>query len=182
MALREQLLVFEKGGSEVFSGVVVVVQMDFDLAEARPAKLGQGVQVRRSVFLNGIEKRMPWRAPVTVTEISETAGIVSDPAAHTGPCYFCRSRCPTRFVVVRETEEHMSRLTGSSDSSSGEFEDVGYNATVEATIAEHQGEDHDACDDQPEPESRQITPDQFAVLLLLRNRNSNRPLDAFGKL
>ena len=80
VAAGEQFLEAEQRGAEVVGGVVVVVQVDLDLAEAGAAEVGQGVEVFRLVLLDGVEERVARRPAVGVAEAAELPRVVADPA------------------------------------------------------------------------------------------------------
>src|SRR5256885_12009123 len=46
-----------RSGAQVVGGIVVVMQVEFDLAEAGRAQLGQGVEVLRLVLLGEVDRK-----------------------------------------------------------------------------------------------------------------------------
>ena len=90
--LENRCLALQQGGTEILGGVVVVVQLQLDLAVSGPTKIRQGIDVLGVVFLDRIEVRVARRAAVAVAKPAEPLGIVCGPTARPG-----RGRRPQRL-------------------------------------------------------------------------------------
>ncbi len=69
-----------KGCPKIPGIVIVMMQVDFDFAEAVPAKIGKTGQFTLAIHFQGIKKRVPGRVPVAVAKAGEKTRVGFDPA------------------------------------------------------------------------------------------------------
>ena len=81
-SLEEDPRVLPQGLAKIRLGVVVVVQVDLHLHEPARTQAGQLIHMLRLVLIDGIEERMPRRAPVAVAEALEPPRILQHPVVH----------------------------------------------------------------------------------------------------
>src|SRR5262245_38983797 len=107
MPVMQQVFEVDQRPSQVFRRIVVVVQMDLDLAKSLRTQAGQRVKEFWFVFLGREEERVPGRTTIAVAEIGEEARVVVDPAADPRASLWHRGPAQFRFEVVANGEEQM---------------------------------------------------------------------------
>ena len=96
---------------EVLAGVVVVVQMQLDLAESGPAELGQRIEVLPIIFFDREEKCVTRRPAVGVPEPCKPGGILPHPECHSRSRQLGRGK-RSGLEVIGETDHDMDRNAG----------------------------------------------------------------------
>src|SRR6185312_2601096 len=109
MALVQQLVEAVDGGVEVFGGVVVVMQVDLDLAITVGAKLRELVEMLLDVFLFGIEEAVLRRAAIGIAMRARQGTIVAAPAIDPRTLRGHVDPSPVRLEMVDEAEHHVDR-------------------------------------------------------------------------
>jgi len=95
-----------KGGGEVFSGVVLVMEMDFRFAPSGPAKPGECGKNLRVGLLDGMKKGMGERVPARVADgIGERRELFL-PAVETGESLALRGAME-RLEMIADAEDEM---------------------------------------------------------------------------
>jgi hypothetical protein len=125
VATRQDVGELSQGGAQVVGGVVVVMQVDLDLAEALAAQVRQRVEVFGLVLLGGIEEGMAGRPAVAVAEDAELPRITFDPAAHAGPAPFRRWAVLLGLIVVGDAQKDVDVLLGPRRPAPPQVADVG---------------------------------------------------------
>src|SRR5271157_278825 len=110
---------FEQRPPEVLGRVVVMVQVDLNLAVARAAKPGQRLDKLRFVLLDRIEEGVPGSSPVAVAAIPEALGIVAHPSLDARACYIVRGVPHAGLEVVGDADQDIDRPAGTTEPSTG---------------------------------------------------------------
>ena len=110
MAAGKEFLGRQQGLAEVLGRVVIMVQVQLDLAEAGPAEFGQGVEMLGIVLLDREEERVAGRPPIAVAKAAESRGIVAHPPRDPGTGYFWGNATHPRLEVIRDADQDMNRL------------------------------------------------------------------------
>jgi hypothetical protein len=110
MTVGQGFLEFGQSPAEVGRGVIVVMEVNFDLAEARPAKFGERFQVAWFVFLGGIKKRVLGRSAVAVAKPGEESRIGLDPVIHPSGGDVGGSVAPLGLEVIGDAEQNVDRF------------------------------------------------------------------------
>jgi hypothetical protein len=91
--------------------VVIMVEMNFDIAKAGFAKVTQLVEVGgNEVFVLRIEERMLRRASAAVFEVTEEFQLFGAPAVHAGVSDVPGGSRVVRFEVIAHGDEDVERL------------------------------------------------------------------------
>src|SRR5262249_32813915 len=106
---HQQLIEFAQRLAKAFSRVVVMMQMDLDLAEALPAQLDQGFEMFRTIFLGRIKKRVDGLTPVCITVARAQFRISPAPARDARALLLIFHPAPLRLEVIDEAEQDMDR-------------------------------------------------------------------------
>ena len=109
MALVQQLVEAVDGRVEVFGGIVVVMQVDFDLAKAVGAQAGELVEMFLDVLFLRIEEAVLRRAAIRIAMRAGQRAIVAAPAIHPRTLGGHVDPAPVRLEVVDKTEHHVDR-------------------------------------------------------------------------
>ncbi len=94
--------------AQAIGRIVVVMQMNLDLAETHPAQFDQRVQVFRAVLLTGIEERMDRWPPIGVEQTGAQDRVLVAPARDARPLGRVVGRLPLRLEVIDEAEQQVA--------------------------------------------------------------------------
>src|SRR6185369_5418923 len=106
----EEFLEAEQAGAQAFGGVSVVMEMDLDLAEARPAQLRQGVKIFSFVFFDREEKSVARRAAVGIAKAAELPREALRPRLHAPPARSDVGAPRLRLVMVGDAQDAVDFL------------------------------------------------------------------------
>ena len=113
---RQRVVAVDQGAGEAAQllaqagfGVLVMVQMDLDLAVAHAADLHQCIEVLGAVLLFRVEEAVDRAATVGVAELVAQRRVLLAPACHPTAFGGVVRLLPHRLVVVDEAEHHMLR-------------------------------------------------------------------------
>ena len=134
MTGSEEIPGFQQRLPEVFGGVIVVVQVDLDLAISRTTEPGQGVDKLRIVVLDRVEKRVPRRPPVAVAETTEGLGIAAHPSLHARTSELVIGVAESGLEMVGNAQEDMDRPARTTEPATG-LKQIGYEPPIDARIS-----------------------------------------------
>jgi hypothetical protein len=110
VTLEKYRRVFQKRFAEVVRCVVIVMQVDFNLAISLPAQIGEPFDVLWLVLVDRKEERVPRRSAVTVTQAIEQLGITQRPVLHALLGDVWLRLMPLRLEMISDAEQQMHGL------------------------------------------------------------------------
>src|SRR5206468_1185733 len=95
-------------GAQTLGRVLVVMQMDLDLAKPRPAQTRQRVEILLLVLLDRKKERVARRPTVAVLEGAELPGILLDPGGDALPTDLDARLTRLRLEVIGDAENDVN--------------------------------------------------------------------------
>ena len=95
----------DKGASQVFGTIIVVVQVDLDFSVASPAQFGEDIQIFLPVFFLRIKEAVFQNVAARVAEGFNAIGVVLEPSLNPSARGLSIRLVPVRFEMVADAQQ-----------------------------------------------------------------------------
>ncbi len=125
--------------SQILRCVIIVMQVDLDLAESAGAERGESIQVFRFVLFNRVKECVTRWPAVRIAESREESGVFTDPMSDATARDLGARAGVFGLEVVSDAKQEMSRLARLSRTTPTDLRKVGDQPAVEAAEHRHHG-------------------------------------------